>query len=125
MQYDVATPSDYINALEEDWRKPKLLAIRQMILDNGPHLKEDIEYKMLSYQDQTTTNFCLNAQKGYVSLYVGNISKVPDSEELLKEFNMGKGCIRIKKSVAVEGTQLEEFIRRVIKIYREGGEVDC
>ena len=49
MQYDVKTPEEYLEVLENDWRKEKLLAIRQMILDHAPELEESIRYKMLNF----------------------------------------------------------------------------
>lgn len=31
MQYDAATPEEYMSLLEEDWRKEKLIEIRDML----------------------------------------------------------------------------------------------
>jgi hypothetical protein len=47
MQYDVETPSEYLTALEEDWRKEKLLDIRDIIFSKAPEIVEIIECKML------------------------------------------------------------------------------
>lgn len=80
---------------------------------------------MLSYGIKGKTIFNLNAQRAYVSLYVGTISKVDGASELLKGFDTGKGCIRIKKGVEVQKTGLEEFIRRAIKLWKMGENTDC
>ena len=125
MQYDATTPKEYLEMLEADWRKEKLEQVRNMIKKHGPRLEEGIAYKMLSYGDGNKGIFNLNAQKGYVSLYVGNIDKVEQSRELLKDFDMGKGCIRIKKSVKLSETGIEEFIKKVIEIFEKGGNTDC
>lgn len=125
MNYDVATPKEYMEALEPDWRKEKLQQVRSMIKRLGPELKEGIEYKMLAYGDDEKSIFQLNAQKNYVSLYIGTIDKVENARASLPEFDMGKGCVRIKKSIVLENTQLEEFIGQVIQIWRDGGETDC
>jgi uncharacterized protein YdhG (YjbR/CyaY superfamily) len=69
--------------------------------------------------------FHLNAQSAYVSLYVGNIDKVKNAKELLKDFDKGKGCIRIKKTVDLSKTGLEAFIRETIKLWERGGNTDC
>lgn len=36
MQYDAKNAEEYLNMIEDDWRKEKLLMIRQMILDYAP-----------------------------------------------------------------------------------------
>jgi uncharacterized protein YdhG (YjbR/CyaY superfamily) len=121
----VKTPSEYLDILENDWRKDKLLEVRKMIKKNGPELTEGIQYKMLSYQYADKTVFNLNAQQAYVSLYVGNVDKIENAREWLKEFNIGKGCIRIKKSIDLQASNLEKFITKTIEIWRKGGETDC
>ena len=104
MQYDAKNPSDYLDTLAADWRKDKLINIRKLIKEHGPDLTE---------------------RSAYVSLYVGSIDKVNDARQLLKEFDTGKGCIRIKKNVNIKETGLGEFIKRVIDISRKGGNTDC
>ena len=116
MQYDVKTPDEYLEIIEKDWRKDKLLEVREMIEKNGPELTEGIYYKMLSYSYNDNVIFCLNAQMAYVSLYVGDVDKVENSRQMLKEFNIGKGCIRIKKSIDLQGSNLEKFIANTIEV---------
>ena len=125
MQYDVKTPNQYLEILEKDWRKDKLIQVREMINKSGPELTEGIYCKMLSYAYADNIIFCLNAQKAYVSLYVGNVDKVEKSRKLLKEFNIGKGCIRIKQSIDLQESNLENFIASTIEIWRKGGETNC
>jgi len=125
MLYDVKSPGEYLEKLEKDWRKDKLIEVREMIISNGPELTEGIQYKMLSYEYGDKLIFSLNAQQAYVSLYVGNVDKVENAREWLKEFNIGKGCIRIKKSVDLQQSNLKKFIAETIEIWRKGGETDC
>jgi uncharacterized protein YdhG (YjbR/CyaY superfamily) len=122
VQYDAASPEEYLSALENDWRMDKLLEVRRLIFKHGPELEESIKYKMLSYGSGDEALFGLNAQKGYVSLYVGSIDKIEGADELLEPFNTGKGCIRIRKTVDIHSTGLEEFIRRTAELWRKGGE---
>ena len=125
MLYEVKTPSEYLDAIDDDWRKEKLMNVRELIKKHGAELEEGIRYKMLSYEHDEKAVFHLNAQQAYVSLYIGNIEKIENSDELLKEFSLGKGCIRIKKTVDISKTKLEEFIKKVIEVWKEGGDTDC
>lgn len=125
MQYEAKTPIEYLERLESDWRKDKLEQVREMIKKQGTHLKEGIEYKMLSYGNSEKNIFHLNVQRAYVSLYVGNINKVEKAQELLKDFDKGKGCIRIKEKVNVSESGLEEFIKQTLELWEKGGNTDC
>lgn len=125
MQYDVKNSKEYLELLEDDWRKEKLLAIRQMIIAYAPELEEVIRYKMLNYGKDDHYVFALNAQKHYVSLYVGTIEKVENAETLLANYNYGKGCIRVKKSIKIEDTGLEQFIHKTVDMWRAGEDTAC
>ena len=125
MQYDVKTPAEYMDALEDDWRREKLENLRTLIKSKAPNISEGINYKMLSYGDDTGTLFHLNAQKQYVSLYVGNAKKVDPDGSLLQGLNVGKGCIRFKKSVSIADTRIDEFIERSIDMWQRGEDIYC
>ena len=125
MQYDAKNAEQYLEMLEDDWRKEKLLAIRQMILSYSPELEESIRYKMLNFGKDEHYIFALNAQKHYVSLYVGTIDKIENAETLLTDYNFGKGCIRVKKTINMEETGLQDFIHKTIDMWRAGEDTDC
>lgn len=125
MQYDEKTAEEYLEMLENDWRKEKLLMIRQMIVDYAPEMEEVIRYKMLNYGKDDDYIFALNAQKHYVSLYVGNIEKIDNAETLLEGYNYGKGCIRVRKTINIEETGLEQFIQKTIDMWRAGQDTSC
>lgn len=125
MQYAVTTPEEYLKVLESDWKKEKLLEIRSILLNQKPQLIEGIEYKMLSYGLGGEIIFNLNAQRNYVSLYVGNIDKVDNSKALLMGIDRGKGCIRIKKSTIIAETRIEEFIKTAMDHWQKGGDTNC
>ena len=124
MQYNATNPDDYLNQLDNDWRKEKLLWIRNVLLGYDA-LDEGMEYKMLRYGNKEKSLFHLNAQKNYVSLYVGDTQKIDPSGQLLEGFDLGKGCIRIKKSLDLEGTQLKEFINKAVLKWTEGLNTSC
>lgn len=125
MQYKAKTPQEYLQKLEDDWRKSKLESIRQLIKHVWPESIEGIEYSMLAYGDGSKNIFHLNAQKAYVALYVGDIDKVENSETLLEGLDTGKGCIRIRKTLELSETGLSDFISQVIKLHQAGGNKDC
>ncbi len=125
MRYDVETVAEYLEALEDDWRREKLLALRGLVLERAPELEEGIRYGMLSYEDAKGQVFGLNAQKGYVGLYVGDATKVDPGGELLRDLDRGKGCIRFKRRVDVEETAIDEFIAKAARLRREGEDIGC
>ena len=84
MLIDANTPSEYLDQLEDDWRRSKLLEIRDVIRAQAPELEESIHYKMLGYGIGDDYVFHLNTQRAYVSLYVGNISKIDPRGEFVK-----------------------------------------
>jgi len=122
---DAETPSDYIEQLDNDWRREKLQGIRTIIKELAPQLEERIHYKMLGYAVGNAYVFYLNAQRGYVSLYVGNASKVDPTGELLAGLNVGKGCIRFSKSKNVPDTRINAFIACAFNLWRDGQDIDC
>lgn len=125
MQYNAVTPAEYLDVLEEDWRKEKLLQIRTIIMEKAYDYKERINYKMLCYSDVKGDFFHLNAQKNYVSLYVGNAAKIDTDGSLLKGLNLGKGCIRFTKSVVVSDTKIDQFIEKAITLWKAGEDIGC
>ncbi|MBT8219007.1 MAG: DUF1801 domain-containing protein [Bacteroidia bacterium] len=125
MQYDVTSPEEYLDALEEDWRKEKLLRLRAMLFEADPDLLEVIQYKMLSYSDKDGVICHLNAQKHFVGLYVGNADKIDVDGTLLEGINRGKGCLRLNKTLDLEKTQIGEFIKRTITAWKSGADIGC
>jgi len=125
MQYEVNTPSEYLSTIDDDWRKSTLESIREIIKSQTPKLVEGINYKMLSYSDDRGIIFHLNAQMNYVSLYVGDTKKIDFDGSLLKGLNIGKGCIRFSKSIAVADTKIAEFVERAIYLWNKGEDIGC
>lgn len=125
MQYDVKTPAEYMAALEDDWRREKVEQIRTIIKKQAPNITEGINYKMLSYGEGENIVFHLNAQKSYVSFYVGDTKKIDPTGELLEGINCGKGCLRFKKSQVISDTRLDEFIGKTLELWRAGEDVYC
>lgn len=125
MLYDAATPDQYIEQLDDDWRKETVQALRSLIKHKAPDLIERIHYKMLGYGTEQDTFLHLNAQKNYVSLYVGNASKIDSDGSLLEGLSIGKGCVRFRKSTPVHKTRIGEFLERMIEMRNQGEDVAC
>ena len=125
MQYDVTSPEEYLEALEEDWRKTKLLELRKTILSTADDISEGIEYKMLSFADPRGTICHLNAQKNFVALYVGDAAKIDHDGSLLAGINCGKGCVRFKKSDDVQSDNIQGFVARAVAYWKEGRDISC
>lgn len=126
MQYDVATPKEYMAALAPDWRKDIVEYLRKHISKiGGPELTECIRYKMLCYSGRGNMVMALNAQKHFVALYVGDAKKIDSDGELLSGFDVGKGCIRIKKSRTMPSRELEAFIQKTLDMWKRGDDIGC
>ncbi|MEM1154506.1 MAG: DUF1801 domain-containing protein [Pseudomonadota bacterium] len=125
MQYDVDTPKAYLDSLASDWRKQTLQALRALILEQDAELQEGIQYKMLCYALRGRSVFHLNAQRAYVSLYVGDIKRIDPDMTLLDGLNVGKGCIRFTKSKNVQATRIDEFIAKAVALAAQGVDLDC
>jgi uncharacterized protein YdhG (YjbR/CyaY superfamily) len=125
MQYDADSPAEYLSMLADDWRKTKLLEVRALLKKHAPHLKETIQYKMLSYADDAGGLFALNAQKDSVTFYVGNASKVDTTGELLKGLKSGKGCVKFGKTVSVADTRFGEFVKKAMAMRQRGEDFGC
>ena len=97
MQYDVETPAAYLDALADDWRKEKLLAVRETMRAAVPGLAEGIAYKMLEYRLNGEVFAHLNAQKAYVGVYLGDLSQLDPEGEIVSALDAGKSCVRLKK----------------------------
>ncbi len=122
---DPQHPDVYLAALPEDWRARTLLELRSIVLEAGPDLAEGIEYGMLAYALGERRVFHLHAQSGYVSLYVGDIAKVDPGGKLLAGLDLGKGCIRFRKSNPVAETGVAPFVEATLRRARAGLDIDC
>lgn len=125
MQYNVDNAEQYIAELTPDWRKEKLMALRQKLFDLAPEIEECINYKMLCYRIDKLVVCHLNAQKNTVSLYVGDVSLVDPSGALLEGYNLGKGCIRLTKTKSIDSDNFQQFLSQMVQLTRQGVDLSC
>ncbi len=97
MIYEAKTPEEYLAVLSDDWRKEKLLAIRDYFLSIDG-VTEGMQYKMLAYRRGDDPVAIMNAQKGYVSVHMDELGALDPDGALLKGYNHGKSCVRLRKS---------------------------
>jgi len=125
MQSAETTPAEYLAGLESGWRRETLLELRKLLATEAPEAIEGMAYGMLSYTYDGRALFHLNAQKNYVSLYVGDTRKVDPEGSLLEGLDRGKGCIRFKKSTRVAETGIRAFIAETARMAAEGLDTYC
>lgn len=123
MQYDVETPAEYLEAVEEGWRKERLEFIRGRIFAKFPEVEESIGYKMLRYSLGGETLCHLNAQRAHVGFYVCSTQGIDPEGSLLKGFDCGKGCIRIKKKHPLEAAWVDQVLENLHR-YRQANPSD-
>lgn len=113
MIHEAATPKEYLSVLVEDWRKERLLEIRDLFL-TVPGATEGMKYKMLHYSVGTQSLGILNAQKGYVAIYMDDLSKLDPDGSLLAGLDCGKSCVRVKKKTDLG--KIEALLARRIEL---------
>ncbi|MDD9921437.1 MAG: DUF1801 domain-containing protein [Boseongicola sp.] len=112
MIHDASTPEEYRQVLDDDWRKEKLLQVRQMMLDAGA--TEAMGYGMLRYTIDDGILAHLNAQKGYVAVYLGELERIDPGAKIRGKADCGKTCLRLKKRS--DPAMVESLIRQKIKL---------
>ncbi len=127
MEYNVNTPAEYINAVrnDNDWRLEKLESLRALIKSKAPEIVEDINGNVLRYSDNERVLCYLHAQKNHVGLYVGDVKTIDADGKLLNGIDVGKGCIRFKKSVVIADTRIDEFVEQAVALWKTGVDFSC
>ena len=96
MIHEAATPKEYLSVLDDDWRKQRLLDIRDVFL-SVPDAGEGMKYQMLHYSVGDVSLGILNAQKGYVAIYMDDLAAFDPDGSLRDGLDCGKSCVRVKK----------------------------
>lgn len=136
MQSTAATPEEYIASLPED-RQEAILKLREVILENLPEgFSEEMQYGMMGYvvphslypagyhcDPKIALPFLgMASQKNFVALYHMGIYA---DEELLnwftseypkhskKKLDMGKSCIRFKKTEDIPYQLIGELAKKM------------
>ena len=142
-----ATPAEYLKELPED-RKEAVSRFRDIISKNlQKGFEERMNYGMICYviphsvypagyhcdPKQPLPFICIASQKNFISLYhmglysEGNLAKwlqVEWPEYSSKKLDMGKGCVRFKKTGEIPFDLIKELIQKMspmqwIEVYEE------
>lgn len=101
MQYDADTPKAYLAMLQDDWRRASLLQVRAVLLEVAD-VKEGIGFGMLQYCVDDDVFAHLNAQKGHVGVYLGDLDRLDPTGNIRTGASFGKSCLRMRKSDSVD-----------------------
>ncbi|MEO0918322.1 MAG: DUF1801 domain-containing protein [Pseudomonadota bacterium] len=101
MIHEAKTPEAYLDVLDDDWRKERVMALRAYFLSLDG-VSEGMQYKMLAYKRGDDPVAIMNAQKGYVSVYMDDLSILDPDGSLLAGYNCGKSCIRLRKTDGID-----------------------
>jgi Domain of unknown function (DU1801) len=113
-----ATPEAYLAALDEP-RRSDVAALHDRIRALAPTMVAAIDHGMLAYgryayryasgREGEWFVLGLASNKAYISLYAPTLDLEPFVARLPKA-NLGRGCIRFKRTADVEGPVIDEVI---------------
>lgn len=123
------TPDEYI-AKNEEPRKADMQLLHELIQRVVPNLKPRIlagmigygtyHYKSVSGREGDWSIIALASQKNYISVYIcavdGRQYVAEKYKEQLPKANIGKSCIRFKKTADIDLKILEKIIREAVKL---------
>lgn len=135
MTYKASTPSEYINAVDED-RREAFSKLRETILENIPaDFLEEISYGMIGYvvphslyppgyhcDPKLPLPFAaIAAQKHFIALYHGMYAMPELHDWFVREYakvckgklDMGKSCIRFKKPGDIPYALIGQLMQKV------------
>ena len=111
-----ATVDEYIAAAAPE-RQAELHRLRGLIRKAVPKAVESVQYNLPCYEYHgLLCSFA--AQKNYFSFYVLHGAVVNEHGELLKGFDVGKGCIRFRKPGALPDATVTTLLKAVAKANR-------
>lgn len=137
---DATTVNQYLAEISED-RRADVEAVRELVLENLPDgYAETMRWGMITYEVPLETYpdtyngkplmfAALAAQKRHLALYLTNVAFVQGGEEAFKteylktgkKLDMGRSCLRFKRSEdlaidliaeTIRSMPLEEFVRQ-------------
>lgn len=127
------TPQEYIDLIDEP-RKSEIIKLDKLIQKTVPNLEPFIISGMIGYgkyRYKTKSNregdwcvIALASQKNYISVYVcavdGDQYVAEKYKNQLPKADIGKSCIRFKKTEDIDLDVLEEIIKKADKLPKMG-----
>lgn len=115
-----ATISEYLDELPPD-RKAALSELRKMIHRIAPKTVEAMKYGLPSFGELCA----LASQKNYMSLYVCEGDIVKAHLKQLGKVSCGRGCIRFKRLEDLNLSVVENILREILKLRKQGIGPSC
>src|SRR5215213_4454424 len=115
MQSKAATISEYLEELSPDQRSA-LTELRALIHRVAPKTVEAMQYGLPAFGDLCA----LASQKHYMSLYVCESELVKAHLPKLGKVSCGKGCIRFRRLTDLNVPAIENILREILKLRKQG-----
>ena len=114
MRIGFVTVDEYIEAAEPE-RRTTLRALRELVRETVPEVREEVRYGM-PYYDHHGELCAFAAQKRYFSFYViGAGSPLTAHRAELGKLDVGKGCIRFRRLEEVPPDTLRAILREAAR----------
>lgn len=124
------TPEEYIDLIQDPERKVEIIKIDELIKKTVPDLKPFILAGMIGYGSfpyrgaggkmGVWSLIALASQKNYISVYICSIDGgeyiAEKFKDKLPKANIGKSCIRFKRTADIDLEVLKEIIKRAEKV---------
>jgi uncharacterized protein YdhG (YjbR/CyaY superfamily) len=111
MQSDAKTVDQYMDEVPEA-RREALTKLRGMCLEILEGYEENMEYGMPGYKREgKEIEVAFASQKQYISFYVLKKEVLDKQREALAGLNLGKGCIRYRKTAQIDFEIVEKLLR--------------
>ena len=131
---EAKTPDEYIDLILDPERKGEIIKLDKLIMKAVPSLDRFIiagmigygkfHYKSKSGREGDWSMIALASQKNYISVYVcgtdGDKYVTEDYKSKLPKADIGKSCIRIKRTSDIDLEVLEEVVKKGIEVMRDG-----
>jgi hypothetical protein len=131
---EAKTPDEYIDLVQDPERKAEIIKLDKLIMKAVPSLDRFIiagmigygkfHYKSKSGREGDWSMIALASQKNYISVYVcgtdGEKYVAEDYKSKLPKANIGKSCIRFKRTSDVDLDILEEVIKKGVQVMKDG-----
>ena len=128
------TPDEYIDLIQDPERKEEMIKLDKLIRKALPNLDRFIiagmigygkfHYKSKSGREGDWSIIALASQKNYISVYVcateGDKYVTEDYVTKLPKADIGKSCIRFKRTSDIDLGVLEDVIKKGVQVMKEG-----
>ncbi|MFG2715634.1 iron chaperone [Streptomyces goshikiensis] len=100
----------YLTEVPEE-RRSALTKVRQLCREELVGFDEVMAYGMPAYERGGTCEIAFASQKQYISFYLMRSDVREAFEERLAEQDMGKGCLRFRRSESIDFDLLRDLLK--------------